>query len=286
MSPTEARHKAAMTIAMEAGALALAWQRGDFGPMSVQQKPEGAGPVTLADQQTEALIVRQIRERFPRDEIVGEESGYHEGRASAPRWFIDPIDGTRDFAAGGPDWAVHVGLCEGDAVTMGVVFQPRAARLTWGVLEGTPRAGVVDGDGEESRAHSLRAAAPETRAPRVVISHVGRSLRTEEMVTKLARSPHQQLRAGSTGVKLSMLARNLADIYLYAEPKTRVWDTCAPMAALLAVGGVVTDLRGAPLAHDDPDAPHLRGILAGRTAGAHAWALERLLREASPPAGL
>ena len=127
-----------------AGALALAWQRGDFGPMSVQQKPEGAGPVTLADQQTEALIVRQIRERFPRDEIVGEESGYHEGRASAPRWFIDPIDGTRDFAAGGPDWAVHVGLCEGDAVTMGVVFQPRAARLTWGVLEGTPRAGVVD----------------------------------------------------------------------------------------------------------------------------------------------
>ena len=83
-----------------------------------------------------------------------------------------------------------------------------------------------------------------------------------------------------------MLARNLADIYLYAEPKTRVWDTCAPMAALLAVGGVVTDLRGAPLAHDDPDAPHLRGILAGRTAGAHAWALERLLREASPPAGL
>ena len=100
----------------------------------------------MADQQTEALIVRQIRERFPRDEIVGEESGYHEGRASAPRWFIDPIDGTRDFAAGGPDWAVHVGLCEGDAVTMGVVFQPRAARLTWGVLEGTPRAGVVDGD--------------------------------------------------------------------------------------------------------------------------------------------
>ncbi len=274
-----------MEIAMAAGARALAWQRGEHGPISVQQKPEGAGPVTQADQETEALIVKRIRERFPSDDIVGEESGHHRGRAHARRWLIDPIDGTRDFAAGGPDWAVHLGLCEGGAVTMGVVFQPRAAQLTWGILRGDPRAGVVEGNGEESRAHSLRAAAPETRAPRVVISHVGRSLRTEKMITKLVRSTHRPLRAGSTGVKLSMLARNLADIYLYAEPKTRVWDTCAPMAAVLAVGGVVTDLRGAPLSHDDPDAPHLHGILAGRSAEAHAWALERLLREGSTSPG-
>jgi 3'(2'), 5'-bisphosphate nucleotidase len=236
----------------------------------------------MADQETEALIVHRIRERFPSDCIVGEESGHHEGRPSARRWLIDPIDGTRDFAAGGSDWAVHIGLCEGDTVTMGVVFQPRAAQLTWGVLAGTPRAGIVDGHGEESRAQALRAAAPEMRSPRVVISHIGRSRGSEKIVTKLLGSTHQPLRAGSTGIKLSMLARNLADIYVYAEPKTRVWDTCAPMAALLAVGGVVTDLRGCPLAHDDPDAPHLRGILAGRTAGAHAWALKRVLRGASP----
>jgi fructose-1,6-bisphosphatase/inositol monophosphatase family enzyme len=276
MSPANARLDAAIEIALEAGSLALRWQQGEFGSLHVLQKPDEAGPVTRADQEAEALIVQRLGERFPEDDVVGEESGHHHGRDPAYRWLVDPIDGTRDFAAGGPDWAVQLGVCLGDVVTLGVVFQPRTARLTWGLL-GTPNsAGALDHGAAESAA--LPTDEDLEHPPRLLTSPFGRSARTEQIAAGLAIPAHRHLHAGSTGVKLTMLTRGMADIYLYAEPKTRVWDTCAPMATLVAVGGVVTDLRGDALTHADPAAPHLHGILAGRTRAAHQWALERILR--------
>ncbi|MGB1700270.1 MAG: inositol monophosphatase family protein, partial [Nannocystaceae bacterium] len=100
MQTGDPRLDAAILIAREAGALALRWQAGDLGPLATQQKPDDAGPVTRGDRETEELIVKRLQALFPSDDIVGEETGHHRGDPTH-RWFIDPIDGTRDYAAGG-----------------------------------------------------------------------------------------------------------------------------------------------------------------------------------------
>ena len=274
-SPPLAREAdAAARIARAAGDLAAAWQRRGSEALNVRQKAANAGPVTAADEAAETHIVEALRDAFPGDAILGEEHGAHGDATGARVWMIDPIDGTRDFASGGADWAVHIGLCLQGVPVMGVVYAPIHGDLSVGVcLPSARRATRVDTGGDRHELPELPAGVPSS--VRLVTSRAGRSPRTEALAARLNVDGSHHARVGSTGVKLTRLAHGEADLYLYAERKTRVWDTCAPMAIVQAVGGVVTDLHGAPLRHDGPHA-HDRGILAASSHALHAWALERL----------
>ena len=186
---------------------------------------------------------------------------------------IDPIDGTRGFARN-DDWAVHLGLAYRGMPVLGIVYQPSHDRLT-----SASRVPEQPGHLHTPDPATVSACTPDSvDAPdyRLVTSLPGRSPRTDRLAARLQIPPARHHNVGSTGVKLSMLVWEEADVYLYAEGKTRVWDTCAPSVPLIAAGGVITDLDGVPLQHGDPSRSHARGILAGRTPEAHAWALRRL----------
>jgi 3'-phosphoadenosine 5'-phosphosulfate (PAPS) 3'-phosphatase len=101
----------ASALAREAGALVVAIR--DRGPaaLGVEHKA-GDEPVTVADRAASELIVAGLAAAFPDDVIVSEESADDLARLGASRvWFVDPIDGTKDFIRGTEGFAVMIGLC-------------------------------------------------------------------------------------------------------------------------------------------------------------------------------
>lgn len=81
-------------------------------------------PVTVADRSAEELVRRRIAKRYPDHAILGEEHGLKEGPQGAPRWIIDPIDGTKAFMRGVPLYAVLIGLEIDQRCEVGVAYFP------------------------------------------------------------------------------------------------------------------------------------------------------------------
>ena len=108
---------AAIEIASEAGQILLA-NRG----VSFELKGD-YDLVTAADKASEQLIVKRLRERYPKHGIVAEEGGRAEMEAEL-RWYVDPLDGTTNFAHGYPAWNVTLALADKGEVIAGVVYDP------------------------------------------------------------------------------------------------------------------------------------------------------------------
>ena len=130
----------ARALAVEAGALALAsWRRPAV--LDVQRKADHS-LVTTADRAAEALIARRVGERYPDHALVGEETS-GDARGPSPRellaapwtWVVDPIDGTFNYATGGTDWCVSLGLLAHGVPVLGCVYFPARGDelvLGWG----------------------------------------------------------------------------------------------------------------------------------------------------------
>jgi myo-inositol-1(or 4)-monophosphatase len=106
-------------IAREAGALLM-------GYFHRRVKVEYKGDVDLvteADRASEALITRRIRERWPEHNIMGEE-GTRTEQGSEYRWYVDPLDGTTNFAHGYPFFCTSVALAVDGTVVAGAVYDP------------------------------------------------------------------------------------------------------------------------------------------------------------------
>ncbi|NVB42161.1 3'(2'),5'-bisphosphate nucleotidase CysQ [Pseudenhygromyxa sp. WMMC2535] len=272
----------AIDLATECGAIALALQAGGPERLQTRDKADDQGPVTAADLAVEARIIAGLRERFPDDAILAEESAVDSAWPTAERvWMIDPIDGTRDFAQGAACWAIHIGLCVRGVPALGVVHEPRAERTSWAIdHEDTQLAWTrVDG-GPPLALHGIR----ERRQPRwgLVASRSHRSPRIDPIIAALGLRDDQVQRTGSCGVKLAMIAR--ADARAYAHPTlgTKLWDSCAPHVILRAAGGRLTTMTGAPISYAGPDIAHTQGLLAtapGVDHDAVVAALRPLTRE-------
>src|SRR5215467_11249306 len=105
-------------FAREAGALLLSF----FGKVDVEYKGD-ADLVTQADRNSEKLIVERIRRQWPDHDLIGEE-GSRRDTGSDYRWYVDPLDGTTNFAHGYPVFCVSMALeYKGERIA-GVVFDP------------------------------------------------------------------------------------------------------------------------------------------------------------------
>lgn len=156
-------------------------------------------------------------------------------------WVVDPLDGTREFAEGRSDWAVHVALVVEHHPVVGAVALPGD-----GLVLDTSRPPVVPPAGDRR----LRLVVSRTRPP------------------ELARSVAERLGAdligmGSAGAKAMAVVRGEADIYLHAGGQYE-WDSAAPVAVALAAGLHASRLDGSPLRYNQPDA-YLPDLLVCRT---------------------
>lgn len=121
MISTEKLLADAMTWAREAGNIQLGhFRKGNLG---IRNKLNDADIVTVADGESERIIINHIRANYPHHAILSEESG--ETIAASPyRWVIDPLDGTTNFSAGLPLFAVSIAIEKDGETIAGVVYAP------------------------------------------------------------------------------------------------------------------------------------------------------------------
>ena len=265
--------RAALELARRAGEAALAF----YGkPMRVDHKEKFDEPVTQADRAVNELIVRHLRETFPADGILAEESTDASERLSRERvWMVDPIDGTKGFIAGTGDFAVQIGLAVGGRACLGVLYAPATDVLYWAarghgswVLRPTSEA-----EGEP-RPERLRVSG-ESELPRMRLAE-SRSHRGPWMDAVVrALGVRAEVRSHSVGIKVGLLVERQAELYIHMSEKTKQWDTCAPEVVLAEAGGRMTDLWGEPLLYNTPDVLNRNGLVASNGA-AHARVIERL----------
>lgn len=236
--------------------------------MAAYDKPDGGGIVTKADFELDRLIGSALRQRFPDDALLTEESPDDGERHRRSRcWMIDPIDGTRDYAGGLDSWAIHIGLCIDGVPSLGLVAEPAIGRTTWGIAVAKQREAWSDHDGETIAIRSRAGGSPL----RLVSPRRREDPKIRGFITALPAGHTRRL--GSVGIKLCDVARGSVDVYLHPSSGTSMWDTCAPQAILEAAGARLSDVTGKLLRHDGPTVRHGRGLLAAAsTVHGHAVA--------------
>jgi 3'(2'), 5'-bisphosphate nucleotidase len=256
----------AWRLAQEAGAAAIAIRDGrDLG---VEYKP-GDEPVTIADRRASAIIVEGLQATFPDDIVISEELPDDPARLTARRvWYIDPIDGTKDFIRGDIGYSIMIGLCVDHVPTLGVVFQPAGPRT----FVAAPGLGAAYADASGTRP-LVRSEVSSIDDVRLVASKSHRGGDIDQVKTTLGIN--NELNIGSVGVKLSLIALGERDLYVNPSSHCKAWDTCAPEAILRAAGGVMTDLHGDPLPYNLADLGRRRGLVASN-GRVHAAVLARL----------
>jgi len=225
------------------------------GSSEVRYKSDRS-PVTEADRSANQHIVSRVRAVFPDDGVLSEESKDDLARLTKDRvWIIDPLDGTKEFIARNGEFSIMIGLAIRGEAVMGVIMQPEAGLL----YAGAQGVGAYLEEGPE-------------RIPLVVSG----TERTNQMVLVSSRSHRQQITdkmrstmritservSGSVGLKVGLIARQLADLYLHPSPGCKEWDLCAPQALLEAAGGRMTDCWGNPLWYNKRDVRAHNGLVA------------------------
>jgi 3'(2'), 5'-bisphosphate nucleotidase len=256
------------------GQQALRWQAGGARILAVRHKPLGGGPITAADREINDTIVNALRDRFPTDGVLAEESEADEIWRTATRcWFVDPIDGTREFARGTAGWTVQVGLTIDGRPVLGVVAEPALGRMCWAAWDDAWFGAETFADGTS---RPLRGAWRELAEIRLIGGKLFPFSRQHAIRRRLGVDRNRALSVGSVGVRMTAVARGEADAYVQAPGRTKLWDTCAPQCLVQAAGGRVTDLRGEPLQFRSSSITHARGVIA--TGGRHHDAIVERLR--------
>jgi len=251
----------AIECAREAGGILL---RHRPGTVDSWDKSEG-DPVTAADLEADEAIRARLSAVFPEDALLTEESADDPMRLGRERcWIVDPIDGTREFIAGIPEFAISIGLVVRGEPVVGVVFNPAVDVLYSGYRGGGCfRNGVrvgVSGCTELSRARAC----------------VSRSeIETERMAPYLDWFSSLEA-VGSIAWKLALVSGGEMDFNLSMRGKHE-WDVCAGDLLVREAGGRYLDLEGAPRRYNQPDPDDTSPRLAG-TQPLWAEFVERLER--------
>jgi 3'(2'), 5'-bisphosphate nucleotidase len=237
--------------------------------------------VTRADREADELICAALAASFPGDAVLAEESVPESPAevarlAASPRvWFVDPLDGTREFVDRNGEFAVMIGLAAGGRPVLGVLLMP----VTGEAIAGRVPAAFAEDERGARRPLSVSA----VRDPREATLMVSRSRRPallDPLIRRLGIS--RVVPCGSVGVKVSRLLLGQGDLYVHAGLGAKRWDTCAPQAVLEAAGGRFTDLSGAPIDYASPDLALRNGLIASNGA-LHEAVVEAAAAERAAP---
>jgi 3'(2'), 5'-bisphosphate nucleotidase len=218
-----------------------------------------ASITTDADRQSQEIILAAIRTAFPQDALCAEETTATLDQAAKTGdrlWIVDPIDGTRGFARKNGEFSVMIGFVERGVIGAGVVAQPAVGRLTYATRGG----GCWRLDGDETT---------PTRCGVTAVSELRKCTLTQSRSREPGRSrwvdalePAKVVESYSAGIKLALIARGEADIYLNTYEAFHDWDICAGHLLVLEAGGQVTGIHGETLRYGESGAWQKHGLLA------------------------
>jgi myo-inositol-1(or 4)-monophosphatase len=199
----------------------------------------GIDLVTDADRAAEAALLGFLRDRFPGAAILAEESGASGGGAEAAlRFYVDPLDGTTNYAHGVPHFAVNVAVADARGLAAGATYDPLRDEL-WLAGRGAG-AFLNDLPIRHSGCDTLNRALLVTGFPYDIHQHHDLPLRLFGAFMRRARAVR---RFGSAALDLAYVATGRFDGFW--EQKLKPWDVAPGILIAREAGAVVTDLDGA-----------------------------------------
>ncbi|CAN5372953.1 hypothetical protein BH10PLA1_BH10PLA1_04340 [soil metagenome] len=231
-------------VARQAGALILD-QWGKVDRLTKTHAATTDEAVTEADRASQRLIVAELRERFPKDGIIGEENDTGSAiTAEIPdvmgrTWLIDPIDGTNKFICGLGAFAVCIGLLEKGSPTMGVVYDVSRNQMY-----------------AAAKGHGAWMNDKPIRAVSTPLSDSSMLMVTSNLLDKAGQCPEWAVRwIGQTDWKVRMLGSAALEAIQVAAGVAhgsvtgngKLWDVVAPAAVVLEAGGTINTLTGGPV---------------------------------------
>jgi 3'(2'), 5'-bisphosphate nucleotidase len=228
-------------------------------------------PFTQADVQSQQLIMGLLTKRWPKLAVVGEEECDVPPTQETPQLdrvdlskvpesfqsvsvgdlcvFIDPLDATKEYTVGNLEAVMSlVGIGYKGEPVAGVMFQPFVGegRTIWG-MSGLGTFGFEYRPRNDGR----------------LVLATTRTHGSEQVEKAIAKTnPSEVVRVGGAGHKALLVLEGKVDVYLFASPGTKKWDTCAAEAIVRAIGGVMTDVHGKPFTyHRTSELPNKDGIL-------------------------
>ncbi len=208
---------------VEAGQIAM----DGYASVETSWKPNQT-PVTDVDYRVEALLTERIRNRFPGQQIISEESGTL-GPGSDQTWVLDPIDGTKSYLRGLPTWGISLGLLEGGEPQAGFVYLPATQDIVWAAGNGAFWNGRRLSTNEDMAFDNPLA-----------------FLAVPSNAHRYYRISYPRLQAfGSTVLHLACVARGVAAGAL--TRRVYIWDIAGMLPILREAGMVYRYLSGAPI---------------------------------------
>ena len=235
-------------IAREAGVLLMDYFHRH---VAVEYKGE-ADLVTVADRKSEALIRERIRQHWPMHDILGEEEGFKD-TGSEYRWYVDPLDGTTNFAHGFPVFCVSMALEHKGTRIAGVVYDPTRDELF----------SAEQGSGAYLNGQRIRVSKISRLAECLVAtgfpSHKRHKNPNIYFYYQITLRTHGVRRAGSAALDLCCVACGRFDGFW--EFNLNPWDTAAGVLIVEEAGGKVSDFRGGPFQLDSRETLASNGLV-------------------------
>lgn len=220
----------AVRAARAAGdAIRAVYQRED---LAVQQKAGGKGPLTEADLAANDILIAAISAAFPDDGILSEETADTPSRLGKRRcWIIDPLDGTREFTMGLPEFCVSVGFVVDEQAVAGVLYNPITDELVAGeVGVGTTLNGAPVRVSNQATLDGARFVVSRSESEKGGFADFGQRVALVPM--------------GSVAWKFALVAAGRAEATFTPKPRNE-WDLCGGVACVVAAGGRASDGSGA-----------------------------------------
>ena len=192
--------------------------------------------VTEADQRSEAYLIEQIRSRFPNHTIVSEESGLLSGEESHA-WYIDPLDGTTNYAHGVPIYSVSIAYAHNGQLQLGVIYDPMQDECFT----------AERGKGAWLNERPMRVSDVQDLNHSLLVTGFPYDIRTNPQTNLdnyayFAKHSQAVRRLGSAALDTAYVAAGRLDGYW--EISTKAWDIAAGVLMVQEAGGVVTNIEG------------------------------------------
>ena len=253
---TDYRHElaVAMKAAGDAGNVIMNFFKSDYDIRDKGGTNDEKNPVTSADIASNDLLEKQLMSAFPEDGWLSEETADSTDRLERSRvWIIDPIDGTKEFILGIPQFCVSIGLAVDGEPVLGVILNPVRNQTISGALGIPP---TLNGERVSPTSTSELAKA------------VCLASRTECEKGWFDRYTHDGNFAkvepvGSVAYKLALIGAGIGDLTFSLTPKNE-WDLAGGAGILVAAGLELTDRTGSPMRFNRPD-PLVAGCVTANT---------------------
>src|SRR5712691_13170458 len=235
-------------VAREAGALLMEYFHQH---VKVEYKGE-VDLVTVADRKSEALILQRIQARWPKHDVLGEEGSRIE-TGSDYHWYVDPLDGTTNFAHGFPVFCVSLAVEYRGRRVAGVIYDPTrdemfAAELGKGaLLNGQPIHVSATSRLAECLVGTGFPSQKRHKSPNIYFYH------------QLTLRTHGVRRAGSAALDLCNVASGRFDGFWYFNPNP--WDTAAGVLIVEEAGGKVSRFNGSAFELDSHETLASNGLV-------------------------